>query len=292
MAPDQAVLDKLNNFIGYCLGVCLERYSIKLHAACYISNHKHEVVTDTLGELPAFKDTLNAWLARGINALRGRSDRFWSADEPVDVRSCEPLDIDESGDPLPREDLDDLLYVLANPVKHGLVRRAGRWPGFTTAGWKFGETRVFERPDWFFDAKNRALPDRVEITLERPRGVLPELDDEAFFEHLTRRVHERECRAQARLRRENRRFMGEAKVLRMRWNRPAASSEERFTMSRRVHDRDGRIVRRALTRDVEWRVSYAEARERLRRGDTDAVFPFGSYWLVRFAGARVERAPP
>jgi hypothetical protein len=36
--PDDA-RDRLNNFIGYALGVFLPRYGLKLHAACVMTDH-------------------------------------------------------------------------------------------------------------------------------------------------------------------------------------------------------------------------------------------------------------
>jgi len=73
LVPSLAV----NEVIGYWLGVCLERHGLELHSACFMSNHYHLDVTDPLGTLPAFKNHFNAVLARALNALRGRFDKFW-----------------------------------------------------------------------------------------------------------------------------------------------------------------------------------------------------------------------
>jgi hypothetical protein len=96
LTPDDENGERLNAFIAYALGVCLERYDSDLHAFNALCTHIHDSLTDLFGQLPAFKTTFHAWIARGINALRGRSDRFWSADQPVDVRPGDPL-IDDEG---------------------------------------------------------------------------------------------------------------------------------------------------------------------------------------------------
>lgn len=291
MTPDVESAERLNNFVGYCLGVCLERYGVALHAACVESNHYHANFTDRRGELPAFKATFHGWLARGINALRGRCDRFWSGDEPVDVRPGDPLHDDDGGE-VPRTALDDLVYVLTNPVKDGLVRNGGRWLGFTTYAWRFGETRTFKRPDWFFDPHNPDLPDEVSITLERPQDVRPDLDDDELYELLMREVRTREAGYQSKMRSHNRRFMGETKLRKQHWNRAPRSYEERFVVARRVRDPHPLRRRTALVRDRRWRLQYADARARRLRGEEDVVFPHGTYRLRHLAGVRVAQAPP
>lgn len=291
LTPDSENAERINNFIGYCLGVCLDLYSIDLHAAVYESNHEHLNITDVLGEVGAFKTTLHAWIARGINALRGRSDRFWSADEPVYVRSGDPL-YDDEGEEIERTQLDDLIYTLTNPVKDGLTRNGGRWPGFTTYGWHFGETRTFKKPDWFFDPKNPDLPDEVSITLKRPKDVLRDLSDEEFWELLMQKVRTREAEYCDERRKKNKRFMGESKIRKQHWNKIPRSYEERFNTTRRVRDANPKRRRKALERDRAWRVKYADARRGLLAGEIHVQFPYGTYWMRRFAGVNVANAPP
>ena len=291
LTPDSENAERLNNFIGYCLGVCLDRYSIDLHAAVYESNHGHLNTTDVLGELGAFKTTLHAWMGRGINALRGRGDKFWSADEPVDVRSGDPL-YDDEGNELEQGDLGDLVYTLTNPVKDGLTRNGGRWPGFTTYGWRFGETRTFKKPDWFFDPKNRELPDEVSITLKRPKDVLPELTDDELSDLLMQKVRSREAEYRDERRKQGKRFMGESKIRKQHWNKIPSSYEERFKMAKRVYSRNPKRRRKMLERDRAWRAEYADARRRFYAGETHVQFPYGTYWMRRFAGVNVANAPP
>ncbi|HEX2121389.1 MAG TPA: transposase, partial [Thermoanaerobaculia bacterium] len=98
-----------------------ERY--KLFAWCVMPNHVHAVVhpigTSTLASI------LHSWKsysAKEINALLGRAGRLWQR---------------EYFDRIIRDDEDleqTIQYVLANPVKSGLVD----WP-FVSAGWKPAE---------------------------------------------------------------------------------------------------------------------------------------------------------
>ncbi|MFO7566383.1 MAG: hypothetical protein R6X02_27320, partial [Enhygromyxa sp.] len=147
---------KITNFIGYCLAHAAAKYGIAIHASVWMSNHHHTDLTDPDGNLVAFKQLLHSTVARGLNALRGRNGAFWGGGKPCDTRRSTDDD-----------SLGDLVYTLTNPVKDGLVKWARLWPGFSTIGWKFGETRTFERPDWFFDEKGD-MPKQVSLTLVRP----------------------------------------------------------------------------------------------------------------------------
>jgi hypothetical protein len=53
LTPDEKNGARINNFIGYALGVWLKRYDIDLHAFNALSTHIHDSLTDVLGELPA-----------------------------------------------------------------------------------------------------------------------------------------------------------------------------------------------------------------------------------------------
>ena len=262
---------------GYLLGVCAKEYGILIHSACFMGNHYHLDVTDTRGQFPAFKNKFNSMLAKALNARRGRFDTFWSGGSSCDVELVSGEDV-----------VDRMAYTLANPVSAGLVRRSTRWPGLTTAGVAFGTTLTFERPDQFFDHKNPANPDTASFTVVRP-AVLPELSDEEFQAELEHRVAERERDAADKLRAEHRRFLGESRLSRQRWNEAPRNREERFGIRPTVAGTKwGRIA--ALQRNKEWDAAYAEAYDARLRGE-DYVFPYGTYAEVRFRNAPVAEAP-
>ncbi|MFO7562778.1 MAG: hypothetical protein R6X02_09070 [Enhygromyxa sp.] len=139
-------------------------------------------------------------VARSLNALRGRNGTFWGGGKPCDTRRATDDD-----------SLGDLVYTLTNPVKDGLVKWARLWSGFSTIGWKFGETRIFERPDWFFD-ENGDMPKEVSLTLVRP-PIFSELDDDERYQKLVARVR---LEIQREMRVEGRRFMGLRKLAKQR----------------------------------------------------------------------------
>ena len=269
---------QLANFIGYCLAHAAAVYGIQVHASMWMSNHHHTDITDPHGNLPLFKQLLHSMIARGRNAQLGRHDSFWSGDEACDTRR-----------PTDEESLGDLVYTLANPVEAGLVKWGRLWPGFHTLGWRFGETRTFKRPDWFFDDKG-TMPEEVSLTLVRPR-IYPELDDNALYDKLMAQVRERELELQRGIRKDGRRFMGLRKLAKQPWNCAPKSFEERFTITPKVAASSKWLVLAELQRDRDWERRYAEARALLRAGQV-AVFPLGTYWLRCFAGVRVAEQPP
>jgi putative transposase len=268
--------EELVNFVGYCLAYAAGLYGIEIHASVWMSNHHHTDVTDPNGNLVPFKQLLHSMIARGRNARLRRFDSFWSGDDPCDTRR-----------PTDEESLQDLVYTLTNPVKAGLVKWGRLWPGFTTSGWRFGETRTFRRPDWFFDATGK-MPEQVSLTLVRP-PILLELDGDGLHDLLMAKVRAREVEIQREIRDQGRRFVGLCKLARQHWNRAPQSFEERFTVAPKHAASSKWLVLAELQRDREWERLYAVARALLRGGER-AVFPLGTYWMRCFAGVAV--GPP
>jgi putative transposase len=262
----------LNGLLGYVLAYCAKRHGIQIHAAVFMSNHYHIDLTDPHGNLVGFKQQLNSTIARAMNARRNRFGGFWDRDTACDTKR-----------PTDDETFMDLVYTIANPVSAGLVKRSEHWPGFTTAGWRFGETRSFRRPAWFFDPKE--MPDAVPLTLTRP-PVFAHLSDDELYTRLEAEVHRREQEVQRELRQTDRRFVGLIKLARQHWDRAARGYEERFSVTPRVASscKWKRLVQ--LNRDREWERQYAAARARLLAG-LEAIFPAGTFLMRRLAGVTV-----
>ena len=122
--------------------------------------------------------------------------------------------------------------------------------------------------------------------------LLGDLDDEEFYKAMVARVRAQEVRNKDKMRKNGRRFLGERKIGKQHWNRAPRSTEDKFVMLKRIRDRDARKRRAALARHKDWRVRYADARNRRRAGEQDVEFPFGTYWMRRFAGVKVAKPPP
>jgi hypothetical protein len=270
--------EEIKNFYGYSLGRSLQGYGTEMHASNQMGDHHHVDCTDVRGNRPAFKDSLHSTLARGLNAKHGRADTFWSGGGSCDT--CQPTD---------EESLMDLVYTDTNPVAAGQVKWGHRWPGFTTYGWRFGETRVFKRPSWFYDPENPDNPEEIQVTRTRPK-VFMHLSDDELFELLMQKIRERERKIQEEMRKANRRFMGETKLLRQHWNASAKSFEERFQVVPKVAASTWKRLAQ-LQRDREWERQYADAREARARGE-NPIYPYGTYWMRLHCGVQVAQGPP
>lgn len=266
-------------FYGYTTARAVLKYKVLFHGAEQMGDHHHQDITDKLGNRPNYKNSVHTNLAKGINARLGRFDALWSPGGSCDTETQS----DE-------ETLYDLAYTDVNAVEAGLVKWGYLWPGFTTYGWRFGETRVFRRPDWYYDPKNRDNPPEVELTRVRPPGIFPNLSDDELSEKLMQLCRELEVDKQRRMREENRRFMGVKKLMKQQWWRKAVSTEERFTLKPTVASSDDERRAAALEALRLWREQYAKQREAFRQG-LDPIFPYGTYMLRVIYNVRVAKPP-
>ena len=266
------------NFFGYTLARAIRKYGTELHAAVQMGNHHHTSITDKLGNRPNFKNSVHGNLARGLNARFGRFDSVWSGGGSCDTVA-----------PSDDESLNDLAYTDCNPVRSGLVKWGNLWPGFSTYGWRFGETRTFTRPDWYYDPDSEDNPDTITVTRVRP-PIFLELSDDELFEKLMARCLEIERAKQAEYKKANRRFMGVKKLAKTKWWRRAKSWEDRFKITPTVAASRRQKRVEELRRNAEWRAEYAKQRENLRAGRPVAL-PFGSYALPQLYRIPVAEPP-
>ena len=120
---------QVNAIFEYLLAVVAERYGVRVHAYCVLSNHVHLVVTDPLGRLPDFQRDLAGLLARAVNASLGRWETFWAPHTFSAVALGSPEDV-----------VSKAGYTLANPVAAGLVPAGRLWPGLWSSRDAAGHT--------------------------------------------------------------------------------------------------------------------------------------------------------
>jgi REP element-mobilizing transposase RayT len=259
-----------NSVFGYLLAVATARHGVLVHAFCVLSNHFHLVVTDPAARLPEFLRYLDGLVARAMNCSLGRWERFWDPDSYSAVR----LENDAAV-------IEKIVYVLANPVAAGLVRRAREWPGLWSDPERIGGAPlVFERPAGFFREKG-PMPPSASLQLHRP----PRFEtDDSFTGALSRALEEEEDRISTG--REGRPFLGPARVLAQKPHARPPPDEPRRTLAPRVASRNRWRRIEALLRLAEFGRAYREALAAWRSGVRDAVFPPGT-WLMRVQHAAV-----
>jgi putative transposase len=260
----------------YVLAVAARRFGIRVHAFCVLSNHFHLVVTDPDAQLPAFSQYLDSLVARALNASLGRWESFWAPSSYSAVALASADDI-----------LSKTVYVLANPVAAGLVRRCREWPGLWSAPERIGGPPIpASRPRTFFRATGY-MPDRADLELVPPPGF-PSAD--AFRAALVEQLAgEEESVTQLRAA-EGRGFLGAARILAQDPTSHPGVPQARRGLRPRVAARDRWRRVEALSRLVEFLARYREAWRARRVGRTGYVFPAGTYLLRIAHGVPCEAA--
>jgi REP element-mobilizing transposase RayT len=272
LRPDKAT----NDTFTYVLADAARRTGIQVVLAQLLSNHHHTMVYDRHGTEVQFREHLHKFVAKAQNALRGRWENLWSSEEPcvVEVVTAEDL-------------LDKLVYIATNPVKDGLVEKVHHWPGprFLQA-LRSGRPIRVKRPRHFFRTEG-SMP--AELALEL--GLPTEFEGKAeFLAELERRIAAVEATCATERRRTGRKVLGRRRVLRQPWREAPTSREPRRGPRPRVAARSRWHRVAAQQRNRAWEAAYREALAATRRGE-DVEFPYGTYWMARFAGVRVVPTP-
>ena len=248
----------------YVLALAAQRFDIRVHGFCVLSNHFHIVLTDPLALLPAFHQLLDALVARAVNASLGRWEAFWAPNSYSAVKLLSRSDV-----------VEKTAYVLANPVAAGLVATGSAWPGPWSAPERIGgDAYVVKRPKHFFDPTG-GLPDEVTLHLTLPPGFD---SAEQFRDELERALEAREADARTHWHARGG-FLGVARVLAQKPLSRPAPGEPRRALNPRLAGRDKWKRIEALGRLVEFLRSYRLAWKARQAGEVDVVFPHGTYLL-------------
>ncbi|NOZ95769.1 MAG: hypothetical protein GXP47_13675, partial [Acidobacteria bacterium] len=263
----------LNAIMAYCLAWAADKTGVLVHFCMVMSNHHHTHFTDPEARAPEFCREFHRATAQCINVLRGRSENFWASGQTSLVR----LETDEAA-------LEEIVYLLCNPVAAGLVRQGDQWPGFRTGpGDILLPARMVQRPEVFFSKKGR-MPEQAALQMVRP-SILTHLDDTQLVSLLQERVAERELTLQEEMARQGRRFMGARKVLRQNPNNRPRTEEVRGGIKPRVATANKQRRIEVLARDREFIRVYNEKYLAWKNGDRTVVFPAGTYARVYHGAA-------
>jgi hypothetical protein len=267
--------DETNNAFTYLLAEASQRFGIDVILPQMMSNHHHTCVYDRHGNHVEFREHFHKLMAKSQNALRGRWENMWSTEEPCIVEAVAAEDL-----------LNQLVYIATNPVKDGLVERVHHWPGprFVQALLS-GRSVKAKRPRHFFRADG-PMPVESELKLGLP-DEFPE--KAAFLAELEHRIAEVEEQCAQQRMQCGRRVMGRRSILRQSWRDTPTTREPRRNLRPRLAARDKLERIATIHRNQEWQADYRSARLQWLAG-FDVAFPFGTYWLRRFARVLVKPA--
>ncbi len=250
----------VNQVLGYLIALAAARYGVEVHVYCAMSNHLHLVVTDPQARLPCFVGYLDSLTGRAINALYGREGYFWDGREFNATLLDSPEDV-----------LDRCIYVLANPVADGLVRKARQWPGLWSAPEQVGQELTFERPTHFFN-QGGYLPKSKSLRLRVPPGCGPA---EVFRARLAAGLAAREAE-EAAVRPS---VMGVTRILKQRVHDIPAKRERRGQLKPRFAARNPSRRVELARRLKSFLAEYREALVAWREMRREVTFPEGTYLM-------------
>jgi len=272
----------MNQVIEYLVAVGCQRYDIVLLAIVVMSNHYHLVAEDVLGRHPELTCWLHSQLAKAGNCVRGRSDSMWECGEPnvVELADFETV-------------LDKCAYVLANPVRAGLVKNGHEWIGVRSdADAVLTKPRRIAKPDIPYFA-GPEWPDEVELRFDVPPS-LAHMTAEELAERLKERAAKVEAEARAEVKAKGLEFAGVERLRRRRWQDRAAAPDREArgrTIKPLVAARSKALRRAVLDRLATFRRAYRAAREAFVSGQRDVLFPYGTWAMVHTHGA-AHHPPP
>ncbi|MDH3623597.1 MAG: transposase [Myxococcales bacterium] len=271
--PDPAI----RQLYLYALAVCAKQFGILVHAVTLMSTHEHLVITDPNRRLPEFLRDLHRLVSLGAKVIRKWEGPIWDHEKSSVVRLLTEQAM-----------IEKLAYVMANPVKAGLVAHARDWPGITVLPHELGRrTLVIERPRVFFSPDNEKWPDTVELTLTLPPTLERSYPAQEVREAVNEELERQERQARAEVKARGWRVLGAGRVRRLSPYRRATSFE--LLRDRNPTFAVGRGQRKVFFQAVAelrgFRCAYRQALEQWRAGLRGVVFPQGTWWMCQVHGA-------
>jgi REP element-mobilizing transposase RayT len=274
--PDSAI----RRLYLYALALGARQFGILVHAVTLMSTHEHLIVTDPRGRYPEFLRRLHRLVSLGTKVLRKWEGPTWDPEQTSVVRLLTEQAV-----------IEKLAYVMANPVKAGLVRHARDWPGITVLPHELGRrVSTLKRPETYFNAKNRQWPDTIELTLTLPTSLEQAYGADALREAVQGELERQERLAYQEVRKHGWRVLGAARVRRLSPYRRATSFEllrdrnPTFAVGRG----EKKVFFEAVAELRAFRHAYRQALEQWRAGLRSVVFPQGTWCMCRVHGAAAQ----
>ena len=267
-----------NNFL-YCLGYAAEQARVGLTFTCMQSNHHHTGINDHHGTFPEFLERFHSLLARCQNAHLKHAEAFWSNTATSVVRLVEPADA-----------LDKLVYAFANPAAADLVETIHDWPGaHSFAATLSGGTLTATRPKHFFREEGD-MPEAITLTFERPIG-LESLAPDDWSKAVETKLSETEDAHRERRRSEGKQVLGRQRVLEQDPFASPTSRAPRFIISPKVAAKSRPAMLEAIQENKGFVQRHAQSLTDFIAKIPGTIFPHGTYWWRKFAGAICEPNP-
>jgi hypothetical protein len=267
-----------NDAFTYCLVLAAIRAKVEVTFSAAMSNHHHTGIHDSDGNFPIFTEHFHGLLARCQNAHLGRFENFWSSEPTSVVHLVEPDDI-----------LSKMTYAFTNPTAADLVDTVEEWPGVTTfQATLSGGPITATRPKHFF-RDDSGMPEVVSLQIVRPRGF-QNLPQSEWARLVVERVRAKEAEHRQRRAAKGIAVLGRARILEQNPFHCPESHAPRFQISPRVAAQNQWARIEAIQRNRGFIEKYRDAFVRHMDGLANVLFPFGTFWMRKFAKVACETA--
>jgi REP element-mobilizing transposase RayT len=266
----------------YATALLAAEHGIEIHAVQILSNHMHEVLTDTRGELPKFLQQRNRLLANAIKMLRVWPEEVFSREGP----SIVALYGDDAV-------LQKIGYTLANAVEAGLVVNPEDWPGVTLAATDIGTRTIrVARPNIYFDGENTRWPAAAEISITVPRSLEAHVGHEGARARIVAAVNAAVEKARIAARKAGK-IVGSLKRIFEVSHTTRASSFEKAGERNPTFASAGNpeMAAKAAKERAGFLVAYSDAFRAMKNAVRDVFFPAGTWRLARELGVNVISIP-
>ena len=278
--PDEA--REMEQIYWYCLAHAAKLHGIVVHAACLMSTHAHEVITDVRGVYPKFLETLHRNLAQCTKALRGWPEEVFNKRSTGVHALLTPAAMVES-----------IAYLIANPVEAGAVSYAKDCPGAHTLAADVGARVIrVKRPTHYFRPDNPDWPDELELRLEMTAALQLDYGPELARARISERVRAKQHQAWNKAKRTGIAFVGARRLLQLPHTKRAKSDEVFGSLNPQFAAAGNRgAATEAVKRLRAFKAQYARAFAAWTAGDRSACFPVGTWWMRVCHGARCGPGP-
>lgn len=260
-----------NNAFIYCLALAAARAKVEILFVVALSNHYHAGVHDPDGNFPVFCEHFHALFARCQNVHLGRVESFWSSEPTSVVRLVES-----------RDTLAKMVYAYANPCAADLVDTCDAWPGVNSIHAALStRSLTAKRPEFFFRATGDQ-PEVVNLAICRPRGFANQTEDE-WRALLLEQIRAAEAEHRERRRATGKTVLGLRAILSQNPFDSPQGAEKRSSVRPRIAAKSKWLRIEALGRSKAFVEAYRSAIESWMTGIATVVFPFGTYWMRKFA---------
>ncbi len=242
-----------------------KRHGQVVHGAMAMSNHIHQVSTDTTGERSDYMRDAMREISRARNHNLKRRDSLWDGRPFGDTVLLDRDSIERQ-----------LIYTWLNPVEAGLVRHAEDWPGFKILPRHWGKTLKIKKAETYY---GRSTPEYLEITPMPPPGY-DDMSLEEVREHFENIL--REAEDEIREQRRSKKVLGPVRICRTDPFSCPKTPSPMGTLSPRFASKNGELLARAKRLHHQFQDNYQRQRVKWLAG-TRATFPCGTVQLRRCA---------